>query len=184
MKKNVLKSGIILSLVLMTITGCSSTSKTEDTTTSVESSSKVEESTSEDTSDSNSNNGEEIKTFLYKNKELGFSMEIPAVIEEYSFFEEDSRTNEDETINSVYLMYKGEGDESILVMFEEMSIAYWDKMQAEEGPKPVEVKRNDERVVVMYPLQSNPYEQGTTDFDIINEFTKQSDCIVETFKFL
>lgn len=111
-------------------------------------------------------------------------MEIPAVIEEHCFFEESNRTDRNETIISVYLMYKGEGDESILVMFEEMSIAYLDKMQAEKGAKLVEVKRNDKRVVVMYSLQSNTYEQGITDFDIINEFTKQSNCILETFKFL
>ncbi len=69
-------------------------------------------------------------------------------------------------------------------MLEEMSQNYWDKMQQEEGPKPIELaKSQNNRVVVMYPLQSNPYEQGTNDYDIINQFEQEFDSITESFKF-
>lgn len=123
-------------------------------------------------------------TFLYENKSLGFSMELPSVIEEKYYIEEESLKMDGEIINSIYVKYKGEENDSNIVTFEEMSQDYWEKMQQEEGPKPIELKKSENnRVVVMYPLQSNPFEVGTDDYNTINEFQEQSSCIVETFKF-
>ena len=123
-------------------------------------------------------------TFLYENKPLGFSMELPSVIEEKYYIEEESLNVDDEIINSIYVKYKGEENDTNIVTFEEMSQDYWEKMQQEEGPKPIELKKSENnRVVVMYPLQSNPFEVGTDDYNTINKFQEQSSCIVETFKF-
>ena len=123
-------------------------------------------------------------TFLYKNKSLGFSMKLPSVIKEKYYIEEESLNMDSEIINSIYVKYKGKQNDSNIVTFEEMSQDYWEKMQQQEGPKPLELKKSENnRVVVMYPLQSNPLEVGTDDYNTINEFQEQSSCIVETFKF-
>ena len=169
-----LKTSLILSSILILSTGCSNTQNNASTE-------PITEVTSQDTSEKDNLKED---TFLYENENLGFSFNLPSIVSDKVIFEEESINIEDETINRVYVNYQGEENESIIIMLEEMSISYWDKMQQEEGPKPIELGKSNDRVVVMYPLQSNPYEQGTNDFETINKFEEQSSCIFETFKFL
>ena len=66
-----------------------------------------------------------------------------------------------------------------------MSSAMWEQMQSEGGPLPTELGASEDgRVVVMYPLQSNPYEAGTADADAVDLFVSESSIVTESFQFL
>ena len=61
----------------------------------------------------------------------------------------------------------------------------WEQMQSEDGPLPTELGASEDgRVVVMYPLQSNPYEAGTADADAVDQFVSESSIVTESFQFL
>ena len=90
-----------------------------------------------------------------------------------------------ETINTINVVYEGETGEANILTFEEMSSAMWEQMQSEGGPLPTELGASEDgRVVVMYPLQSNPYEAGTADADAVDLFVSESSIVTESFQFL
>ncbi len=168
MKAKILKIVLPFCIVSSMLVACGSSNNQTTTTTEPTS---LEESPTEKTIDN---------TFLYENKDLNISFELPKVIEDKVSFEIEN----DDDINTLYINY-GEGDKmAILAMIQDMSIAKWEEILKEDGPKPVELGKNDKRVVVIYPLQSNPFEQGTNEYDIINKYTEQVSCIADTFKFL
>ena len=94
-------------------------------------------------------------------------------------------TDYGETINTINVVYEGETGEANILTFEEMSSAMWEQMQSEGGPLPTELGASEDgRVVVMYPLQSNPYEAGTADADAVDLFVSESSIVTESFQFL
>lgn len=66
-----------------------------------------------------------------------------------------------------------------------MDQAVWDSIQAEGGPVGTELGVSSSgRVVVLNSMQSNPFEEGTDDYDKLNDIFDQMDIISETFTFL
>ena len=124
-------------------------------------------------------------SFLYENSELGFSVQLPSCIEKNAEFTTDTRDDNGETVNIVSVTYQGESGQANILTLEEMSSQSWENMQKQNGPIPVELGSSENgRVVVMYPLQSNPFEPGTSDADVIEQFTKEKAVISESFTFL
>ena len=124
-------------------------------------------------------------SFLYENSELGFSVQLPSCIEKNAEFTTDTRDDNGETVNIVSVTYQGESGQANILTLEEMSSQSWENMQKQNGPIPVELGSSENgRVVVMYPLQSNPFEPGTSDADVIDQFTKEKAVISESFTFL
>ena len=120
-------------------------------------------------------------SFLYENSELGFSVQLPSCIEKNAEFTTDTRDDNGETVNIVSVTYQGESGQTNILTLEEMSSQSW----KQNGPIPVELGSSENgRVVVMYPLQSNPFEPGTSDANVINQFTKEKAVISESFTFL
>ena len=96
----------------------------------------------------------------------------------------EERGYNDEKIQVVHAVYQGESGDSNLVTFEQMSSDSWTKMQEEGGPLPVELGTSDEGItVVMYPLQSNPYEPDSDDAKVIDQFASERKTITDTFTF-
>ena len=128
--------------------GCSSSGETENTT---EESAGAEEQT-ENT----------VQTILYQNDELGFSAELPALLDDCMYVEESEYTAHDDTVNVVRIYVDGgeEGtdDDASLLTFEEMSQETWDAIQAEGGPLADELGVSSSgRVVTLSTVQSNPF---------------------------
>ena len=109
------------------------------------------------------------------------SVQLPESVQENIRYDLSNREVGDETINTINVVYQGETGEANILTFEEMSSAMWEQMQSEGGPLPSELGASEDgRVVVMYPLQSNPYEAGTADA----EFVSESSIVTESFQFL
>lgn len=115
---------------------------------------------------------------------LAFSVQLPDCVSDRVRYDLEERAYNDETIQIVYAVFQGESGDSNLVTFEQMSADSWEKMQQEEGPLPVELGTSDQGItVVMYPLQSNPYEPGTADADLVDQFASERSIITDTFTF-
>ena len=57
-------------------------------------------------------------------------------------------------------------------------------MQQESSSSPLLLGTSDSgRVVIAYPLQSNPYEAGTADAEAIDQFCSEFDSMVGSFRF-
>lgn len=117
--------------------------------------------------------------------DYGFSVQLPESVQENIRYDLSNREVGDETINTINVVYEGETGEANILTFEEMSSAMWEQMQSEGGPLPTELGASEDgRVVVMYPLQSNPYEAGTADADAVDLFVSESSIVTESFQFL
>lgn len=117
--------------------------------------------------------------------DYGFSVQLPESVQENIRYDLSNREVGDETINTISVVYEGETGEANILTFEEMSSAMWEQMQSEGGPLPTELGASEDgRVVVMYPLQSNPYEAGTADADAVDQFVSESSIVTESFQFL
>ena len=100
--------------------GCSSSGETENTTEETAAENDTEESAGTEEQTENT-----VQTILYQNDELGFSAELPALLEDCMYVEESEYTAHDDTVNVVRIYVDGgeEGtdDDAILLTFEEMS---------------------------------------------------------------
>ena len=66
-----------------------------------------------------------------------------------------------------------------------MSEAVWKNVQGEGGPVGDELGvSKDGRVVIINTLQSNPYAEGTVDYEELNKLPKQISEVKESFRFL
>lgn len=124
-------------------------------------------------------------SFLYENSELGFSVQLPSCIEKNAEFTTDTRDDNGGTVNSISVTYQGESGQANILTLEEMSSQSWENSRSKtdqfrsnwEAPKM-------DASLSMYPLQSNPFEPGASDADVIDQFTKEKAVISESFTFL
>lgn len=127
----------------------------------------------------------EAGALLYTNEELGFSVELPALLADHYEAGVSEREAYDDVITTVFISYL-DGESAVNVLsFEEMSKDVWEKVQAEGGPLGVVLGESDAgRVVVMNPLQSNPFAEGTPEYELFNELPDQLSAVTESFRFL
>lgn len=117
--------------------------------------------------------------------DFGFSVQLPESVQDKVRYDLSDREAGGETIHTIQVVYEGETGEANILIFEEMSSTMWEQMQSEDGPLPTELgSSEDGRVVVMYPLQSNPYESGTADADAVDQFVSESSIVTESFQLL
>ena len=115
---------------------------------------------------------------------LAFSVQLPDCVSDHIRYDLEEREYNGENIQVVHAVFQGESGDSNLVTFEQMSADSWEKMQQEGGPLPVELGTSEQGItVVMYPLQSNPYEPGTADADLVDQFASERSIITNTFTF-
>lgn len=119
--------------------------------------------------------------FTYENEELGFSLTVSVLPEDKMTISQEDREN---GVHAVYMLYQGETGQANIVALEEMSAETWKAYQEEGGPLPQELAASDQgRVLVWYPLQSNPFEMGTADAELIDQFVSQVNTMVESVSF-
>ena len=115
---------------------------------------------------------------------LAFTVQLPDCVSDRIRYDLEEREYNGEKIQVVHAVYQGESGDSNLVTFEQMSSDSWTKMQEEGGPLPVELGTFDEGItVVMYPLQSNPYEPDSDDAKVTDQFASERKTITDTFTF-
>ena len=140
---------------------------------------------SADTSAISSVSQDENGIITYSNEELGFAVDIPSELEGKLRAEVSEREAYGETITTVSVYYMGETGEAHIMSFEEMSEAVWKNVQGEGGPLGDELGvSKDGRVVIINTLQSNPYAEGTVDYEELNKLPKQISEVKESFRFL
>ena len=165
--------------------GCSSSGETENTTEETAAENDTEESAGAEEQTENT-----VQTILYQNDELGFSAELPALLEDIMYVEESDYTaSNDETVNVVRIYVEGgeEGteDDANVLTFEEMSADAWEALQAEGGPLADELGVSSSgRVVTLSTVQSNPFAEGTEAAENMDAIVSDLGVVRETFKFL
>lgn len=121
----------------------------------------------------------------YISESLGFRAALPELLQEKMSVVTEEREVYGETVTLVSIYYEGEETQANVLSFEEMSKEVWQKMQEEGGPLGRELGVSKQgRVVVLNTIQSNPYEEGSKDFEILQELPKQLGVIEETFIFI
>ena len=154
---------------------------TEESSAPSSSAAAEEESSSEEAAEVE----EEPAGVPFESQELGFAVTLPSLLDGHMRQETSQREAYGETISTVSFYYVGETGDAHVLSFEEMSTAVWEQVQAEGGPLGVELGTSDDgRVVVMNTLQSNPFAEGTSDYDVMNEYPSQLSVVYDTFRFL
>lgn len=122
---------------------------------------------------------------VFENAEMGFRVKLPALLEGKVSEEINTMEVNGETITTATIYYDGESDKVNVLSFDEMSEKLWKQMQEEGGPLGVEMGiSNDGRVIVMNTLQSNPFEEGSADCEVLNQFPMQLKVVEESFEFI
>lgn len=115
--------------------------------------------------------------------QLGFSVELPALLEGHLDTAVTTTDVYDEVMTTVTVSYQSAVSTSVL-LFDEMSTAAWEKMKAAGGPQGTELGTSAAgRVVVMNTLQSNPFAEETEDYKVFQEWPGQLGVVKETFAF-
>ena len=143
-----------------------------------------EEASSESASPAEPESGSEEAPLLLESPELGFSVELPALLKDHIQVENSQREAYGETISTVSVYYTNGESEAHVLSFEEMSQAVWEQVQAEGGPLGTVLGESDSgRVVILNTLQSNPFAEGTEDYELFNQLPRQFSVIYDTFQF-
>lgn len=122
---------------------------------------------------------------VFEDALMGFRVKLPMILEGKVSEEISTTENNGEVITTANIYYEGETDKVQVLSFDEMSEKLWKQMQEEGGPLGKELGISDDgRVIVMNTLQSNPFEEGTTDFEVFNQFPKQLKVVEESFEFI
>lgn len=131
-----------------------------------------------------SSSPEKEETVVYENLELGIRFELPAVFQDHLKVDETTEEMGGEPVNVLYILYEDGEESAIIYRIEEMSSELWAKMQAEEGPKGMELGQRDGRAVVYYPPQSNPFEAGTDAHEAMQNLPEESSVLLDSFSFI
>lgn len=122
---------------------------------------------------------------IFENAEMNFRVKLPALLEGKVSEEITTSESNGETIRTATIYYQGESENIVALSFDEMSEKQWKQMQEEGGPLGVEMGTSDKgRVIVMHTLQSNPFEEGSADYEVVNQFSKQLKVVEESFEFI
>lgn len=126
---------------------------------------------------------------FYENKELGFEVSLPELLKDKMSITTEETEAYGETITTVSVYYNSETEGTIttvhVLSFDEMSEEAWNKMKEEGGPLGRELGVSEAgRVVVLNTLQSNPFEEGSEDFELFQKLPEQLGIVTETFAFL
>lgn len=128
--------------------------------------------------------GSEEAPLLLESPELGFSVELPALLKDHIRVENSQREAYGETISTVSVYYTNGESEAHVLSLEEMSQAVWEQVQAEGGPLGTVLGESDSgRVVILNTLQSNPFAEGTEDYELFNQLPQQLSVVYDTFQF-
>lgn len=158
-------------------------SETASETTSEEPSEAALETASQTTSETVS----QADSVLLEVPEMNFSVELPPLLKYHYTTELSSREAYGETIQTLRVFYRSDTDSSLtsIVSFEEMSSSVWEQVQAEGGPLgSVLGESEDGRVVILNSLQSNPFSEGSPEFELFQDYPSQASVIQDSFQFL
>lgn len=167
------------------------TDASDETTSSDSSTSSSDEALSESAASSEESAGDVIEysadsgTLIYKNEELGFSMELPSLLKDKVRTESSQWELYGETASRIFFYYENGDATAIVLTLEEMSQEAFEKMKAEGGPVGVELgTSSDGRVVIFTTLQSNPFPENTPEFELFQTFPSEISVIVDSFQFI
>lgn len=122
---------------------------------------------------------------VYTNNELGFKTNLPPLLGDKYGVETSERDAYGEKITTVTISYTGEEYTVNVLSFEEMSKEVWDKVQAEGGPLGMVLGESESgRVVIWNTPQSNPFAEGTADFDLFQKLPKELSVVKDNFSFI
>lgn len=122
---------------------------------------------------------------IFENEEMNFKVELPLVLKDKMTEEITTQEINEEIITTATIYYTGEADKVNVISFDEMSEGLWKQMQEEGGPVGMELGKSENgRVIIMNSLQANPFEEGSKDYEAMNQFPVQLKSVVESFEFL
>ena len=122
---------------------------------------------------------------VYTDEALHFQVELPELLKGHLKIETATRQAYGETVSTVGVYYQNGDAVAHVLSLEEMSEEVWQQMQAEGGPLGEELARSqDGRVVVLNTLQSNPFAEGTEDYELFQQLPDELAVVRESFKVL
>lgn len=122
---------------------------------------------------------------IYKNNEFGFTTQLPPLLGDKYDTETSWRDAYGEKITTVTISYTGEEHTVNVLSFEEMSAEVWEKVQAEGGPLGMILGESESgRVIILNTPQSNPFAEGTADFELFQKLPKELAVVKDNFSFI
>lgn len=118
-------------------------------------------------------------------EDLNFETAVPGLMRGHIRESRSQWESDGETAVRVNLLFETEEQSAIVLGFEEMSERLFEKMAAEGGPMGMLLGRSKNgRVVLFWGSQSNPFIEGTPEFELFSDFPKRIRVVFETFRFL
>lgn len=121
--------------------------------------------------------------WLYENQKMGFQVMLPFWGEDKVTVETSEREAYGETIQTAKVMYHGEESDCNPITFEVMDQAVWEAIKAEGGPTGTQLGSSGEWVLIMETLQSNPYKEGSKDYEILQSLPEAIETVKTTLVF-
>ena len=118
-------------------------------------------------------------------EDLNFAFVLPEMMRGHTEIARSERNFGGEKVTAVTVAYAAESLSANVFVFEEMSEAFFETRRKGEPPSPVCVWKSDSgRVVVLNGLQSNPFPEGTPEFELFLDFPTQMTVVFDSFRFL
>ena len=118
-------------------------------------------------------------------EDLNFETAVPGLMRGHIRESRSQWQSGGETAVRVNLLFETEAQSAVVLGFEEMSESLFEKTAAEGGPMGMLLGRSKNgRVVLFWGPQSNPFIEGTPEFELFSDFPKRIRVVFETFRFL
>lgn len=106
-----------------------------------------------------------------------FRDRVEVSVEEFQYNEE--------TVKRLNIAYKTPQQCANVLSFENLSAAEYEKRLLEGGPTGLFLGQSSEnRVILFWGLQSNPFQEGSEEFLLFQNFPKEVKGILDSFRFL
>lgn len=118
-------------------------------------------------------------------EDLNFAFVLPEMMRGHTDITREERNFGSEKVTTILIAYTAGTLSANVIVFEEMSKSFFENRRKGEPPSPSRVwESHSGRVVVLNGLQSNPFPEGTPEFELFLDFPTQMTVVFDSFRFL
>lgn len=118
-------------------------------------------------------------------EDLNFAVVLPEMMRGHTDITRDEQNFGSEKVTTIFIAYTAGTLSANVIVFEEMSKSFFENRHKGEPPSPSRVwESHSGRVVVLNGLQSNPFPEGTPEFELFLDFPTQMTVVFDSFRFL
>ncbi len=118
-------------------------------------------------------------------EDLNFAFVLPEMMRGHTDITRDEQNFGSEKVSTILIAYTAGTLSANVIVFEEMSKSFFENRRKGEPPSPSRVwESHSGRVVVLNGLQSNPFPEGSREFELFLDFPTQMTVVFDSFRFL